>query len=305
MDILRKKRKLRGSLDFEFDETKIVLDDKGKPIDIRPYERGVSEKIIEEFMIVCNETIAEHFHWKEMPFLYRVHEDPDPEKIKVLNLLIHNFGYRIKGAEEIHPKALQQVLEKVSGKKEERLVSTLLLRSLKKARYDGESFGHFGLASRFYCHFTAPIRRYPDLMIHRIIKEDIHGKLNMERIKELKEIIPSIAEQSSIRERAAEEAERETEDLKKTEYMKDRIGEEYEGIISSVTAFGMYVQLENTIEGLVHVSNMEDDYYRFDDNNYVLIGERKRKIYRIGDMVKIKVLSADIANRNIDFVLAE
>lgn len=305
MNILRKKRKLRGSLDFEFDETKIILDEKGKPIDIRPYERGVSEKIIEEFMIVCNETIAEHMYWKEMPFVYRVHEDPDPEKIQALNEFIHNFGYRIKGTDEIHPKALQQVLDKVAGKKEERLINTLLLRSLRKARYDGESLGHFGLASKFYCHFTSPIRRYPDLTIHRIIKEDIHGKLNPERIVKLKERIPFTAEQSSIRERAAEEAERETEDLKKAEYMKDRIGEEYEGIISGVTAYGMYVQLENTIEGLVHVSNMEDDYYIFDENNHFLIGERKKKIYRIGDMVKIRVLSADIANRNIDFVLAE
>ena len=305
MNILRKKRKLRGSLDFEFDETKIILDDKGKPIDIRPYERGASEKIIEEFMIVCNETIAEHMYWKEMPFVYRVHEDPDPEKIQALNEFIHNFGYSIKGTDEIHPKALQQVLDKVAGKKEERLINTLLLRSLRKARYDGESIGHFGLASKFYCHFTSPIRRYPDLTIHKIIKEDIHGKLNAERIRQLKERIPFIAEQSSIRERAAEEAERETEDLKKAEYMKDRIGEEYEGIISSVTAFGMYVQLENTIEGLIHVSNMEDDYYIFDENNHFLIGERKKKIYRIGDMVKIRVLSADISNRNIDFVLAE
>lgn len=305
MNILRKKRKLRGSLDFEFDETKIILDEKGKPIDIRPYERGVTEKIIEEFMIVCNETIAEHMYWKEMPFVYRVHEDPDPEKIQALNEFIHNFGYRIKGTDEIHPKALQQVLDKVAGKKEERLINTLLLRSLRKARYDGESLGHFGLASKFYCHFTSPIRRYPDLTIHRIIKEDIHGKLNPERIVKLKERIPFTAEQSSIRERAAEEAERETEDLKKAEYMKDRIGEEYEGIISGVTAYGMYVQLENTIEGLVHVSNMEDDYYIFDENNHFLIGERKKKIYRIGDMVKIRVLSADIANRNIDFVLAE
>lgn len=305
MNVLRKKRKLRGSLDFEFDETKIILDEEGKPIDIRPYERGVAEKIIEEFMIVCNETIAEHIYWKEMPFVYRVHEDPDPEKIQALNEFIHNFGYRIKGTDEIHPKALQQVLDKVSGKKEERLINTLILRSLRKARYDGESLGHFGLASKFYCHFTSPIRRYPDLTIHRIIKEDIHGKLNAERIAKLKERIPFIAEQSSIRERAAEEAERETEDLKKTEYMKDRIGEEYEGIISGVTAFGMYVQLENTIEGLIHVSNMEDDYYIFDETNHFLIGERKKKIYRIGDVVKIKVLSADIANRNIDFILAE
>lgn len=304
-DILRKKRKNRGSLDFEFDEAEIVLDDKGKPIDIKPYKRGISEEMIEEFMIACNETIAEHFHWKETPFLYRVHEDPDPEKIKAFELLIHNFGYRIKGAEDIHPKALQHIIEQASGKKEERLINTLLLRSLKKAHYHNESLGHFGLASKYYCHFTAPIRRYPDLMIHRIIKEDIHGKLDGERLKQLRERMPEIAEQSSIRERAADEAERETEDLKKAEFMKERIGEEYEGIISGVTAFGMYVQLDNTVEGLVHVSNMVDDYYIFDENNYFLIGERRRKIYRIGDTVNITVLSVDISNRTIDFALSK
>ncbi|MCK9217874.1 MAG: ribonuclease R, partial [Firmicutes bacterium] len=291
MEVLRNKRNERGSLDFEFDETKVELDDKGKPIDIRPYVRGVSEKIIEEFMIACNETIAEHFYWKEMPFIYRVHEEPDSEKMQAFNLLIHNFGYNIKGTEDVHPKALQDILEKAKGKKEERLVNTLLLRSLKKAKYDGKNLGHFGLASRNYCHFTAPIRRYPDLMIHRIIKEDLHGKINKERAEKLQEIIPYIAIQSSVRERGADEAEREIIDLKKAQYMEDKIGEEFEGIISGITAFGMYVQLENTVEGLVHVSNMEDDYYIFDESNYLLIGERKRKVFRIGDIVKINVLS--------------
>ncbi|NLM44862.1 MAG: ribonuclease R [Clostridiales bacterium] len=305
MNILRKKRRLRGSIDFDFKEAKIVLDEKGKPVEIKTYERGTSEKIIEEFMIVCNETIAEHMYWKELPFVYRVHEDPDPEKIMALNQLVHNFGYSIKGADEIHPKALQQLLDKITGKREERLISTLTLRSLRKARYDGASLGHFGLASKYYCHFTSPIRRYPDLMIHRIIKEDIHGKLNSKRIAELNELIPSIAEQSSIRERAAEDAEREVEDLKKAEYMAERIGEEYEGIISSVTSFGLFVELDNTIEGLVHVSHMEDDFYIFDEVNHVMIGERKRIIYRIGDTVKVRVLSVDMANRSIDFVLAD
>ncbi len=303
--ILREKRRERGSLDFEFDETKVILDEKGKPIDIKPYIRGISEKIIEEFMIVCNEIIAEHFYWREMPFIYRVHEDPDPEKIQAFNLLVHNFGYNIKGMVDIHPKALQELLELVKGKKEERLINTLLLRSLKKAKYDGKNMGHFGLASRYYCHFTAPIRRYPDLMIHRIIKEDLHGKLNNKRIEQLQERIPYVAGQSSLRERGADEAEREIIDLKKAQFMEDRIGKEFEGIISGVTAYGMYVQLDNTIEGLVHVSNMEDDYYIFDENNYLLIGERKKKIFRIGDVVKIIVLSVDIKNRSIDFVLNE
>lgn len=303
MLILNKKRRLRGSIDFEFEETKIILDEKGRPIEIKPYERGISERIIEEFMLVCNETVAEHIYWKEIPFIYRVHEDPDAEKLQAFNEFIFNFGYHLKGIAEIHPKALQQLTDQIKGTKEERIINTLMLRSLKKARYTSESIGHFGLAAKYYCHFTSPIRRYPDLMIHRIIKEDIHGKLTEKRLKHLSSIIESIAEQSSIRERAADEAEREVEDLKKAEYMKDRIGEEYDGIISSVTSFGMFVELENTIEGLVHMSNMEDDYYQFDETHHMLIGERRRRTFRIGDSIRIKVLNADIANRTIDFSL--
>jgi len=303
MLILNKKRRLRGSIDFEFEETKIILDEKGRPIEIKPYERGISERIIEEFMLVCNETVAEHMYWKEIPFIYRVHEDPDAEKLQAFNEFIFNFGYHLKGIAEIHPKALQQLTDQIKGTKEERIINTLMLRSLKKARYTSESMGHFGLAAKYYCHFTSPIRRYPDLMIHRIIKEDIHGKLTEKRLKHLHSIIESIAEQSSIRERAADEAEREVEDLKKAEYMKDRIGEEYDGIISGVTSFGMFVELENTIEGLVHMSNMEDDYYQFDEMHHMLIGERRRRTFRIGDSVRIKVLNADIANRTIDFSL--
>ncbi|MDD3705060.1 MAG: ribonuclease R [Clostridiaceae bacterium] len=303
MQILNKKRRLRGSINFEFEETKIILDEKGKPIEIKPYERGISERIIEEFMLVCNETVAEHMYWKETPFIYRVHEDPDAEKLQAFNEFIFNFGYHLKGIAEIHPKALQQLTDQIKGSKEERIINTLMLRSLKKARYTSESMGHFGLAAKYYCHFTSPIRRYPDLMIHRIIKEDIHGKLNEKRLKHYYSIIEDIAGQSSIRERAADEAERELEDLKKAEYMKDKIGEEYDGIISGVTSFGMFVELENTIEGLVHMSNMEDDYYQFDEMHYMLIGERRRRTFRIGDSVRIKVLNADIANRTIDFSL--
>lgn len=305
MHILNKRRRTRGSIDFEFEETKIILDEKGKPIDVRPYERGVSERIIEEFMLVCNETIAEHMYWKEIPFVYRVHEDPDAEKLQAFNEFIFNFGYHLKGIAEIHPKALQQLTDQIKGTKEERIINTLMLRSLKKARYTSTSMGHFGLAARYYCHFTSPIRRYPDLMIHRIIKEDIHGKLTENRLKHLQSIIEPIAEQCSIRERAADEAEREVEDLKKAEYMRDRIGEEFDGIISNVTSFGMFVELENTIEGLVHMSNMEDDYYQFDEVHHMLIGERQRKTFRIGDSVRIRVQSVDIASRTIDFVLAQ
>lgn len=303
MQILNKKRRSRGSIDFEFEETKIVLDDKGKPIEIKPYERGISERIIEEFMLVCNETVAEHMFWKEVPFIFRVHEDPDPEKIEAFNEFIYNFGYHLKGIAEIHPKTLQQLTDKIKGKKEERIINTLMLRSLKKARYTSSCMGHFGLAAKYYCHFTSPIRRYPDLMIHRIIKEDIHGKLNEKRIKELQSIIEGIAEQSSLRERAADEAEREVEDLKKAEYMKDRIGEEYDGIISNITSFGMFVELPNTIEGLVRMSDIEDDYYLYDEVHHILVGERTRRTFRIGDSVRIKVQNSDIATRTIDFVL--
>ncbi len=305
MHILNKRRRTRGSIDFEFEETKIILDDHGKPVEIRPYDRGVSERIIEEFMLVCNETIAEHMFWKEIPFVYRVHEDPNAEKLQAFNEFIFNFGYHIKGIAEIHPKALQQLTDQIKGTKEERIINTLMLRSLKKARYTSESLGHFGLAAKYYCHFTSPIRRYPDLMIHRIIKEDIHNKLTEKRIKHLQSIIEGIAEQSSLRERAADEAERAVEDLKKAEYMRDRIGEEYDGIISNVTSFGMFVELDNTIEGLVHMSNMEDDYYQYDEVHHMLIGERRKRTFRIGDSVRIRVQNADISSRTIDFVLIE
>jgi ribonuclease R len=256
-------------------------------------------------MLVCNETIAEDMFWKELPFVYRVHEDPNAEKLQAFNEFIFNFGYHLKGIAEIHPKALQQLTDQIKGTKEERIINTLMLRSLKKARYTSTSMGHFGLAAKYYCHFTSPIRRYPDLMIHRIIKEGIHEKLTEKRVKHLRSIIESIAEQCSIRERAADEAERAVEDLKKAEYMKDRIGEEYDGIISNVTSFGMFVELDNTIEGLVHISNIEDDYYQYDEVHHMLIGERLKKTYRIGDNARIRVLNADIANRTIDFVLIE
>ena len=303
MEILGKKRASRGSIEFEFQETKIILDENGKPIEIRPYERGISEQIIEEFMLACNETIAEHMFWKEAPFVYRVHEDPAPEKIEAFNEFIYNFGYHIKGIAEIHPKALQQLVEKIKGTREERIISTLMLRSLRKARYTSSNLGHFGLAAKYYCHFTSPIRRYPDLIIHRIIKEDLHGKLKGNRVTELHGKLEGIADQCSIRERAAEEAERDVEDLKKAEYMKERVGQEYEGIISSVTSFGIFVELENTIEGLIRISNIDDDYYTFDEKHHCMIGERSKRTFRIGDVVNIRVDKVDVMLKTIDFVL--
>ncbi len=299
--ILNKKRMARGAIDFDFPECKISLDDLGVPIKIEPYERGISNRIIEEFMLVCNETIAEHMFWTNLPFVYRIHEDPDEEKLMHFNEFVHNLGYVIKWGQEVHPKALQDIIEKVKGKKEEIVVSTLLLRSMKQARYSPECVGHFGLAARYYCHFTSPIRRYPDLIIHRIIKEFINGRLTDNKIKILEKEVEHAAKQSSEMERVAQDAEREVDDLKKAEYMSKRIGEEFEGIISSVTNFGMFVELPNTIEGLVHMSTLEDDYYVYDEKHLSLVGERTRNIYKLGDEIRIRVLKVDMFAHEIYF----
>jgi ribonuclease R len=302
--ILNAKRMQRGAIDFDFEESKIILDEKGKPIDVRPYEREIANRIIEEFMLVCNETIAEHMFWTEMPFIYRIHEEPDEEKLMAFSEFVHNLGYYLRVGKEVHPKALQDLLEQVKGKDEESVVSTLMLRSLKQARYSPECTGHYGLAAKYYCHFTSPIRRYPDLAIHRIIKEFIKGKIDEKREQKLKKFVEEASKQSSEMERLAQEAERETDDLKKAEFMMDKIGNVYSGIISSVTAFGMFVELENTIEGLVHISNMVDDYYIYDEKHHALIGERTKKRYRLGDRITVKVIKVDIETRTIDFAVA-
>ncbi len=302
--ILRNKRKARGAIDFDFEEAKIILDEKGKPVEVKRYEITLANKIIEEFMLLCNETVAEHFYWANVPFVYRVHEDPDIEKIEKLNEFIYNFGYHIKGINKIHPNALQEVIEKVKGTKEERIISTVMLRSLQKAKYTNHHNGHFGLAAKFYSHFTSPIRRYPDLIIHRIMKEYLKGKFNDKREEYYNENLPEITKQCSDRERAAEDAERETEDLKKVEYMKQFEGEIFEGIIANVTSFGMFVEMDNTIEGLIRMSDMDDDYYVFNEKQYCLIGEKTRKVFRIGDSIKVRLVRADIASRQIDFVIA-
>ncbi len=273
------------------------------PVDIVKEDRRIANRMIEEFMLVCNETIAEYMYWSEVPFLYRVHEEPDMEKINSFNKFVHNFGYMIKGTQEVHPKELQRLTKEVKGKKEETLINTLLLRSLKKARYSSEPDIHFGLAAKYYSHYTAPIRRYPDLQIHRILNTFYKGKLNPQEQAKLEAILPKVAEHTSITERTAEEAERAVDDLKVAEYMSKRIGNIYEGILSSLTHFGMYVQLENTVEGLVHFSNMLDDYYEFDEDNYYIIGEFTRKKYKLGDTVRIKVIKADLVKRTVDFML--
>lgn len=305
MHILYEKREKRGSIDFDFPETEIILDKKGIPIDIKKRERRVANKLIEEFMLVCNETIGERFFWNEIPFLYRVHEEPSPDKIAAFSKLIFNFGYTLKGHQEIHPKELQLLSKEIKGKKEEALLSTLMLRSMKKAIYSSEPGIHFGLAAQYYSHFTAPIRRYSDLIIHRIIKDYIDGGLSGKTISQLEKTLPEIAEQTSMTEKRSEEAEREVEDMKKAQYMQKHIGEEFKGIISSLTNFGIFIQLENTIEGLVHFNNMIDDYYHFDEENYYIIGERTKKQYKLGDEVNIRVTNADVMKRDIDFELVE
>ena len=303
MDILRARRERRGSIDFDFPESYIELDENGKPIDVRKLERRVANKLIEEFMLVCNETVAERYFWAQIPFLYRIHEDPNPEKVADFLRFIHNFGYAIRG-KELHPKDFQRLTDEIKSKKEEPVISTLLLRTMQKAVYSSEPGKHFGLAAQYYSHFTSPIRRYPDLQIHRIIKESLRGSLSSKRLEHLEGLLPEVADHTSMTERKAEEAEREVDDLKKAQYMAERIGEEYDGIVSSVTSFGIFVQLENTIEGLVHFSNMEDDFYFFDEDNYMIVGERTKKTFRLGDEVRIKVIGADIGKKNIDFAIA-
>lgn len=256
-------------------------------------------------MLIANETVAQDFFWQELPFVYRVHDTPDPEKIRKLGTFINNFGYSIKiGQDEIHPKELQKLLEKIEDTPQEPLISRLTLRSMKQAKYSTQSTGHFGLATSYYCHFTSPIRRYPDLQIHRIIKETLRGKMNEKRISHYEQILPEVAAQSSTRERRADEAERETDKLKKVEYMSEHIGEIFEGVISSVTAWGMYVELPNTVEGMIHVTNLTDDYYHFDEENYELVGETSGKTYKLGQKIEVLVADTDKLMRTIDFVLA-
>ena len=302
--ILMKRRERRGAIDFDFPEAKIILNKEGEVVDIKHYERRISNRIIEEFMLVSNETIAEHYFWLGLPFVYRIHETPSAEKMEQLSKFIATFGYTIKGdLEEVHPKALQSIVEKIKGTREEEAISTILLRSLKQARYEPTCVGHFGLAAKYYCHFTSPIRRYPDLQIHRIIKEQLNNKINKKRQDQLANIVDYASTQSSERERAAELAERDVHDYYKACYMADKVGQEFDGIVSSVTGFGMFVELENTVEGLIRLANMADDYYIYDEMTYTIIGERTKKTYKIGDPVRIKVDRVNVDFREIDFEL--
>ena len=306
-NILKKKRHNRGSIDFDFPEVKILLDKNGRPIAVKKYEITIANQIIEEFMLVCNETAAERMFWANAPFVYRVHEKPDQEKIDAFNEFLHGLGYKIKGVAQLHPKSLQEVIEKIKGKNEEKIISTLMLRSLQQARYSHKNQGHFGLAAEYYCHFTSPIRRYPDLFIHRVINEMLESNFVLEE-KRLQYLLKQAEESAKIsteREKNAEQAEREVDDLKKVEFMAERVGEVFEGNISSVTSFGFFVGLDNTIEGLVRIDSIDDDFYNFDAKHYHLIGERTKRIFKIGDTVNVKLVKADIMAKKLDFMLEE
>lgn len=296
-------RKRRGEIDFDISEAKVLVNDEGIPTDVELRKRGEGECLIESFMLAANETIAEHFDRLNVPFIYRVHEQPKSERLRQFFDFITNFGLMIKGTgEEVHPSTLQKIQQEVEGQPEQMVISTMMLRSMQQARYDDVNLGHFGLSAEHYTHFTSPIRRYPDLIVHRLIRKYLIDKtMDDKTLNKWEEALPEIADHTSQRERRAIEAERDTDELKKAEYMVQHIGEEYEGIISSVANFGMFIELPNTIEGMVHVSEMTDDYYHFDERQMAMIGERQAKVFRIGDPVKIKVVNVDVDERMIDF----
>ena len=302
-ELLRKKRFARGSVDFDFPESKIILDENGHPTDIKPYDRNVATKIIEDFMLAANETVAEDYFWQDMPFLYRTHENPDPEKMRKLATFINNFGYTLRLTDDLRPKEIQKLLSEIEGSDAENLISRLTLRSMKKAKYTTECVGHFGLAAKYYCDFTSPIRRYPDLQIHRIIKENLHGGLSPKRADYYDAILPDVAVQTSAMERRAADAERDTDKLKMAEYMEQFVGETFDGVVSGVTAWGVYVELPNTIEGMVSINNMKG-FYTFDEEHYEMVGELGNRSYKLGQKVKVVVIGTDKILRTIDFAFA-
>lgn len=304
--ILHEKRRARGSIDFDFPEAKVIVDENGSPVEIRPYVHNTATNLIEEFMLIANETIAEYFFWQETPFLYRTHEAPDEEKIQKLSAFIANFGYGIKGvSDEIHPKELQKLLARIADTPEENIISRLTLRSMKQAKYTTESTGHFGLAAKHYCHFTSPIRRYPDLQIHRIIKDVLRGRMKPERIDHYQSLLPEAADHCSKTERRADEAERETIKMKKAEYMQRHIGEEFEAVVSGIMSYGIYAELPNTVEGLIHVTRMYDDRYYYREETMELYGIDTGRVFRLGDKIQVRVAGADKETRTVDFELAD
>jgi len=304
--LLRKNRERRGAIDFDLPESKVILDQRGRAVDIKPYERNAATNLIEDFMLAANETVAEEYFWQELPFLYRVHEKPDPEKLKSLGIFINQFGFSLRQKNgDILSKELQKLLQKITGTPGEAVISRIMLRSMKQARYDTECLGHYGLAAKYYTHFTSPIRRYPDLQIHRIIKENLQGGIRKKKLEYYRAILPHVAEQASVMERRAEEAERETVKYKKCEYMLRHLGEEFDGVISGVTGFGLFVELENTVEGFVRLSDIPGDYLVYDQEAYALAGEVTNRRYTLGQRVRIKVYDVNILSRTIDFKLIE
>lgn len=303
--VLHKKRVSRGSINFDFPEAKIILDEKGKPIDIYKLKPTAAHGIIEEFMLICNETVAQQFYWMEIPFVYRVHEKPSMDKLTAFNDFLRNTPFKIKGSEDVHPREFADLLDKIQGTPMENIISRVMLRSLMKAKYCPENMGHFGLAFNYYCHFTSPIRRYPDLAIHRIIKEFLNSQISGKRIEQLKSFVLEASVRSSEAELNAQDAEREVDDLKKAQFMLDKIGDEFDGIVSSVASFGFFVELDNTVEGFVRVSDLKDDYYVYNEKDLSLTGERTKKVYRIGDSVRVKVAGVNTSLHEIDFILAE
>lgn len=304
--ILGEKRKRRGSVNFDLPESKIILDENGKPIEIRPYERSIATNMIEEFMLVCNETVAENAFWQQMPFLYRTHLEPDETKLERMEQFIRNFGYHLRKKDgEIHPREIQRVLQDAAGTEQERIITRMILRSMMQARYGAENLGHFGLAAKYYCHFTSPIRRYPDLEIHRLLKKTLQGKMAEKVATEYRNKMPDMGKHCSKRERIAEEAERDTDALKKVEFMADKVGQTFEGIISSVTGWGIYVELPNTIEGMVALAHMDDDYYEFDDKQMMVVGKRSGRAFRLGDRVLVTVAKVSKELGTIDFVFED
>lgn len=312
--LLRAERRKRGSIDFDFPESKIVLDKEGKPVEIKPYDRNEATRIIEDFMLVANETVAQHFYWLDVPFVYRTHDTPDAEKIQKLSTFIQNLGYYMKSMKkakgktdgrEVHPKEIQKLMDKISGTPEEALISRLTLRSMKRAQYTTECTGHFGLACPYYCHFTSPIRRYPDLQIHRIIKEQLRGRLDEKRIAHYGDVLPQVAKHACDTERRADEAERETDKLKKTEYMEAHLGEVFEGVVSGITAWGIYVELPNTVEGMIHVSKLPGDYYHYNEATYEMVGESTGKVYTLGEPLKVRTVGTDRYTKTVEFSVVE
>lgn len=302
--LLRKRRYQRGGIDFDFPECKINLNEEGEPVAILPRERNDATRLIEDFMLAANETVAEDIFWQELPFVYRVHDNPDPDRLLSLSTFINNFGFSLRvTGDEIHPKKIQELLNKIEGSPEEMMIARLTLRSMKRAQYSTECLGHFGLAAKYYCHFTSPIRRYPDLQIHRIIKENLRGKLDEKRIAHYNTILGEVAKSTSLCERRADDCEREVDKLKKAEYMYERIGQTFEGVINSVTAFGIYVELPDTIEGMVHVNNMPEDRFIFHEEDYSMVGETTGITYKLGQRITVKCIGADILARTIDFMV--